>query len=130
MKYLKKYNESSNNLENTEEVIEYIKLCFVEFYDRFGDKITTELFTADVNNSGATTFNMTIVEPELGNYDNISEFVRHGDEVAEFYKDIENCLEKVAIRYDIETHFEYQWPPEGYITIIFVLEGTYDNDNE
>ncbi len=60
----------------------------------------------------------------------IAEFVRHGDEVAEFYKEIENCLEKVAIRYDIETHFEYQWPPEGYITIIFVLDGTYENEDE
>jgi hypothetical protein len=68
-------------------------------------------------------------EPELGDYytvtgsEAIAEFVRHSDEVAEFYKEIENCLEKVAIRYDIKTAFEHGFPPEGYITIIFVLKG-------
>ena len=79
---------------------------------------------------------LTMDEPELGDYytvtgsEAITEFVRHSDEVAEFYKEIENCLEKVAIKYDIKTHFEYEWPPEGHITIIFVLDGTYENDKE
>jgi len=111
MKHLRRYNESLNNKE---EMIEYIKLCFVEFYDKLGDVLTEEI---------DGTFQLVLDEPELGDYsENISEFVRHSEEVAEFYREIENCLEKVKIRYDIETSFKYQWPPEGYIRIIFVLE--------
>ena len=34
MKHLRKFNES---LDNKDEVIEYIKLCFVEFYDKLGE---------------------------------------------------------------------------------------------
>lgn len=125
MKHLRKFNES---LENKDEMIEYIKLCFIEFYDKLGDN---GVLTEEFNDGDSITFEMVIDEPELGDYSKgIAEFVRHGDEVAEFYKEIENCLEKVAIRYDIETHFEYQWPPEGYITIIFVLDGTYENEDD
>jgi len=108
MKHLRRYNE---NVNNKEEMIEYIKLCFVEFYDKLG-----EVFTEEIDG----TFQLVLDEPELGDYsENISEFVRHSEEVAEFYREIENCIEKVKIRYDIETSFEYQWPPEGHIRIIF-----------
>ena len=132
MKHLRKFNES---LDNKDEVIEYIKLCFIEFYDKLGEG-DNGVFTEELNDGESFTFRLTMDEPELGDYytvtgsKGIAEFVRHSDEVAEFYKEIENCLEKVAIRYDIKTHFEYQWAPEGYITIIFVLEGTYENDKE
>jgi hypothetical protein len=127
MKHLRKFNES---LDNKDEMIEYIKLCFIEFYDKLGEG-DNGVFTEELNDGESITFRLTMDEPELGDYSKgISEFVRHSDEVAEFYKEIENCLEKVAIRYDIETHFEYQWAPEGYITIIFVLDGTYENDEE
>lgn len=125
MKHLRRFNESLNNID---EMIQYIKLCFVEFYDKLGDK---GILTEEINDGESITFRLTMDEPELGDYSNdITEFVRHADEVAEFYKEIENCLEKVAIRYDIKTSFEYQWAPEGYITIIFVLEGDYENDEE
>ena len=132
MKHLRKFNES---LERKDEMIEYIKLCFIEFYDKLGEG-DNGVFTEELNDGESITFRLTMDEPELGDYytvtgsEAIAEFVRHSDEVAEFYKEIENCLEKVAIRYDIKTHFEYQWAPEGYITIIFVLEGTYENDKE
>ena len=116
MKHLRKYNEG---LDNKDEMIEYIKLCFIEFYDK-GD----DVFTEEINDGKSITFNLALDEPELGNYDNIAEFVRHSEEVAEFYKEIENCLEKVAIKYDIKTKFEYEFPPEGYIRIIFMLKGT------
>jgi len=126
MKHLRKFNES---LDNKDEVIEYIKLCFIEFYDKLGEG-DNGVFTEEIDGC----FRLTMDEPELGDYytvtgsEAIAEFVRHSDEVAEFYKEIENCLEKVAIRYDIKTHFEHEWPPEGHITIIFVLQGTYEND--
>lgn len=115
MKHLRRYNE---NVNNKEEMIEYIKLCFIEFYDKLGEG-DNGVFTEEIDG----TFQMVLDEPELGNYsENISEFVKHNEEVAEFYREIENCLEKVKIRYDIQTKFEYQWPPEGYIRIIFTLE--------
>jgi len=117
MKHLRKFNES---LDDKDEMIEYIKLCFIEFYDK-GDDV---VFTEEFNDGESVTFEMTIDEPEIGEFDKIGEFVRHSEEVAEFYREVENCLEKVAIRYDIQTNFEYQFPPEGYIRIIFVLEGT------
>ncbi len=132
MKHLRKFNES---LERKDEMIEYIKLCFIEFYDKLGEG-DNGVFTEELNDGESITFRLTMDEPELGDYytvtgsKGIAEFVRHSDEVAEFYKEIENCLEKVAIKYDIKTHFEYEWPPEGHITIIFVLDGTYENDKE
>ena len=118
MKHLRSFNES---LENKDEMIEYIKLCFVEFYDKGEDVVFTEEF----NDGESLTFEMVIDEPELSkNYGyDINVFVKHGEEITEFYKEVENCLEKVAIKYNIKTKFEYQWPPEGYIRIIFVLEG-------
>ncbi len=116
MKHLRKYNEG---LGNKDEIIEYIKLCFIEFYDK-GD----DVFTEEFDDGKSITFNLALDEPELVNYYNIAGFVRHSEEVAEFYREIENCLEKVAIRYDIKTKFDYEFPPEGFIRIIFVLEGT------
>jgi len=116
MRHLKRYDES---LENKDEMIEYIKLCFVEFYDKGEDVVFTEEF----NDGESVTFEMTIDEPELGNdyYNNINTFIKHGQEVTEFYEEVENCIEKVAIKYNIKTKFEYQFPPEGYIRIIFIL---------
>lgn len=127
MKHLRRFNESK---ENKDEIIEYIKLCFIEFYDELGEG-NNGVFTEEINDGQSLTFRLTLDEPELGDYSKgIAEFVRHSEEVTELYKEIENCLEKVAIRYDIETHFEYQFPPEGYITIIFVLDGDYDENIE
>jgi len=120
MRHLRKFNES---LDNKDEMIEYIKLCFIEFYDKLGEG-ENGVFTEEFNDGESVTFEMTIDEPEIGEFDKIGEFVRHSEEVAEFYREVENCLEKVAIRYDIQTNFEYQFPPEGFIRIIFVLEGT------
>lgn len=124
MKHLRKYNENkeeldiSESLDNNDEMIEYIKICFVEFFDR------KNIFTEEVNDGESITYHIEIHEPEIGDYDKISEFVKNSEEITEFYKDIENCLEKVAIKYNLKTSFEYQFPPEGYITIIFVLQGT------
>lgn len=110
MKHLKRYNES---LDNKEDIIEYIKLCFVEFYDKGEDVVFTEEFD-DV-------FEMVIDEPKLNNNygSDINIFIKYGEEITEFYKEVENCIEKVKIKYDIKTKFEYQYPPEGYIRIIF-----------
>lgn len=122
MKHLRRFNEK---LENKQEIIDYIKLCFIEFYDRPGDIVEDEEF----NDGESLVFNLYIDEPELlgKDYDKgISSFVSNSEEIAEFYKEIENCLEKVKIRYDLKVKFEYQWPPEGHITIIFVLEGSGD----
>jgi hypothetical protein len=128
MIHLKRFNES---LKNKDEIIDYIKLCFVEFYDKLGEG-ENGVFTEEDYDEESKLFRLSMDLPELGDFYNkgISEFVRHGDEIVEFYKDIENCLEKISIRYDIKTHFEYQFPPESYITIIFVLEGTYENNEE
>jgi hypothetical protein len=125
MRHLRKFNES---LDNKDEVIEYIKLCFVEFYDK-GD----DVFTEEVNDGESITFEMVLDEPEItsGDYSSdINVFVKNSEEIAEFYKEVENCLEKVAIRYDIKTKFEYQFPPEGHIRIIFVLDGTGENEDD
>lgn len=120
MKHLKKFNE---NLENKQEIIDYIKLCFVEFYDN-----DSEIFDEEFNDGESITFEVVIDEPELGDYGkDFSEFIKHSQKVAEFYLEVENCIEKVKIRYnDINLKFEYQWPPEGYVRIIFILEGTGD----
>jgi hypothetical protein len=126
MRHLRKFNES---VDKKGEMIEYIKLCFIEFYDKLGEG-ENGVFTEEFNDGESVTFEMTIDEPEIGEFDKIGEFVRHSEEVAEFYREVENCLEKVAIRYDIQTKFEYQFPPEGHIRIIFVLEGTGENEDD
>jgi hypothetical protein len=117
MRHLKRYNES---LENKDEMIEYIKLCFIEFYDIKPSVI----FTEEDYDGESITFEVEIHEPEItsGDYSSdINVFVKNSEEIAEFYKEVENCLEKVAIKYNIKTNFEYQFPPEGYIRIIFIL---------
>lgn len=118
MKHLRKYNES---LEKKDEMIEYIKLCFIEFYDKLGEK---GVFTEELNDGKSITFEMVIDLPELDNYSNIGEFIKHGEEITEFYKEIEYCLEKVLSKYNIKIKFEYEFPPEGNIRIIFVLKGS------
>jgi hypothetical protein len=125
LRHLRKFNES---VDNKDEMIEYIKLCFIEFYDK-GDDV---VFTEEFNDGESVTFEMTIDEPEItsGDYSSdINVFVKNSEEIAEFYKEVENCLEKVVIRYNLKTTFEYQFPPEGYIRIIFVLEGTIENED-
>lgn len=118
MKHLRKYNES---LEKKDEMIEYIKLCFIEFYDKLGEK---GVFTEELNDGKSITFEMVIDLPELDNYSNIGEFIKHGEEITELYKEIEYCLEKVLSKYNIKIKFEYEFPPEGNIRIIFVLKGS------
>ena len=122
MIHLRKFNEDSDwkqVREDNDKMIEYIKLCFVEFFDR------KNIFTEEFNDGESITYHIEIHEPELGDYSkDIMEFVKNSEEITEFYKEIENCLEKVAIKYNLKTSFEYQFPPEGYITIIFVLQGT------
>ena len=53
MKHLRKFNES---LDDKDEMIEYIKLCFIEFYDK-GDDV---VFTEEFNDGESVTFEITI----------------------------------------------------------------------
>ena len=75
MKHLRKFNES---LDNKDEMIEYIKLCFIEFYDK-GDDVLTE----EINDGESITFEMVLDEPEItsGDYSSdINVFVKNSEE--------------------------------------------------
>lgn len=96
MKHLRKYNEDVNQEFEFDE--EYIKECFIEFYDDSDKYDVCE--EADITNEyiehglGINCPDLEILE-EYG----IEKFIKTSEELADFYKEIEVCIEKVKIKY-------------------------------
>ena len=96
MKHLKKYNEDVN--QNFEFDEEYIRECFIEFYDDT-DKydlceecdVTSEYIEHSI---GINCPDLEILEEY-----SIDEFIKTSEELIDFYKEIEVCIEKVKIKY-------------------------------
>jgi len=98
MKHLRKYNENQK-FEFDEE---YIKECFIEFFD---DPNKYDVYEeADITNE-YIEHGLGINCPDLEIYNthettyNVSDFIKISEELTEFYKEIEVCIEKVKIKY-------------------------------
>lgn len=91
MKHLKKYNESKDDVD-----IDYIQDCFIEFKD---DPIYK--YELEDNEDYLISIGVDIlptprkVESEY----KISELVEFSKKLYEFYLDIENCIDKVKLKY-------------------------------
>ena len=93
MKHLRKYNENVK-FEFDEE---YIKECFIEFYDDAKYDMCEEYDT----NSEYIGYELGINCPDLEILEEygIEKFIKTSEELADFYKEIEVCIEKVKIKY-------------------------------
>lgn len=160
MKHLRKYNEDVDEVdfdhiqqsykkweengrllkikEDNDKVIkDYIKDCFIEFYDKFGEG-EDGVFVEDFSDIDVFSIEMTIDEPKdifkkrnLRNYyknSNDSDYlqlddiIEHGKDIVEFYEEIKYCIEKVKINYkymDIKFEREQDADDDSYITIKF-----------
>ena len=94
MKHLKKYNESKEEID-----LDYIEDCFIEFKDN--SKYEYELGDIDENDGYLISIGVNILPtpPLIGNQYSIRELVEFGSALNNFYLDIENCFEKVKLKY-------------------------------
>lgn len=96
MKHLRKYNENINKEFEFDE--EYIKECFIEFFD---DPDKYDVYEErDITNE-YIEHGLGIDCPDLEietNY-NVDDFIKTSEDLVDFYKEIEVCIEKVKIKY-------------------------------
>ena len=109
MKHLKKFNES---IKRTED---YIKTCFVEFFD---DDIV------DIDSYGDRVV-LNIVLPGVGRYDDgkcikddISNYIKYLDELKELILNIEVCVKNVIDEYP-EMSCSIEQDEFKVITVVF-----------
>jgi hypothetical protein len=105
MKHIRKFNESIEDFDTN-----YINDCFIEFVD-FGAE--TEISDYD---DGRKYYTIIINLPGVGYKDGHWSFnkentllgnLKYAEELVEFYKDIEDCIEKVKIKYpNIDIDFD------------------------
>ncbi len=128
MKHLRKYNE---DLESDLVGIEYIKNCFVEFIDKgaqveIGDD--NEYIQIIINLPGVT---FSDDEWSLETYNTIKDRIKYHELSTEFYLDIDNCIDKVKLRfpdkeYDFETESE-ESDESGYFEAYLMLTYNFDD---
>lgn len=95
MKHLRKYNENVNQKFEFDE--EYIKECFIEFFDDAKYDITEQYDT----NSKYVEYGLGIDCPDLEievEY-SVDNFIKMSEELSDFYKEVEVSIEKVKIKY-------------------------------
>jgi hypothetical protein len=128
MKHLRKYNE---DLESDLAEIEYVKNCFVEFIDKgaqveIGDD--NEYFQIIINLPGVTYRGG---QWNMDSYDTIKERIKYHEVSSEFYLDIDNCIDKVKLKYpDKEYDFETEQEnndEDGYFEAYLMI--TYNLDD-
>lgn len=110
MKHLRKYNE---DLESDLAGIEYVKNCFVEFIDK-----GAELEIGDDNEYVQITINLPGITYSNGdwyssnNFDTIEGRIDFHDRSKEFYLDVNNCIDKVKLKYP-EKKYNFEVEYEG-----------------
>lgn len=98
MKHLRKYNENVNQEFEFDE--EYIKECFIEFFDDVDGFNYDVCEEADITNEyiehglGINCPDLEIIEEY-----SIDEFIKTSEYLVDFYKEIQVCIEKVKIKY-------------------------------
>lgn len=108
MKHLRKYNENKEEFD-----IVYFNECFIDFID---DGAISEI--GNDYGDGRKYYEITIILPGSEYKDGSWSFKREStlsgnlkcaEELVEFYKEIENCIEKVKIKYsNIEIDFKIE----------------------
>jgi hypothetical protein len=97
MKHLKKYNESIN----IDELIEYVKDCFIEFQDDSKYDFSISLPTADDKKNAYCVIKIDIIPTpiESDRLYSISKLVKNSELLNEFYLDVENSIDKVKTKH-------------------------------
>ncbi len=90
MKHLRKYNES---LDNFDDIVKYIKLCFVEFSDEGKYDVEYELNEDTIEVLLFTGYTNDVIE------DDINHFLKISKKLHEFYLDIEVAIKRVLDEY-------------------------------
>ncbi len=108
MKHLRKYNEDKEEFE-----IEYFNECFIDFID---DGAISEIGNdyGDGRKYYEITINLPGSEYKDGSWSfkresTLSGNLKYAEELVEFYKDIDTCIDKVKIKYpNIEIDFSIE----------------------
>lgn len=90
MKHLRKYNES---LDNFDDIVKYIKLCFVEFSDEGKYDVEYELNEDTIEVLLFTGYTNDVIQDDINHFLNISK------KLHEFYLDIEVAIKRVLDEY-------------------------------
>lgn len=94
MKHLREYNESKEDIDPVDN--EYIKNCFIEFFDTPNNEIT---------NNFRNFCYINLKEPKINRAYNIDgtfvieEYIESLQKHTEFYLDVDNCINKVKLEY-------------------------------
>jgi hypothetical protein len=108
MKHLKKYNENKKDFD-----IQYFNECFIEFIDSGSESEIGDDF-GDGRKYYEITINLPGAQYKNGSWSfkresTLSGNLKYAEELVEFYKEIENCIEKVKIKYpNIEIDFNIE----------------------
>jgi hypothetical protein len=96
MKHLRQYNEDVENQFEFDE--EYIKECFIEFFDD-PDKYDVYEETDDRIEYIEYFLAINCPDLEIETNHNVDNFIKISEELVDFYKEIEVCIERVKIKY-------------------------------
>lgn len=114
MKYLKKFiNESYH--EYFPEELDYIKSCFVDYIDNGKVSINvTEYDTIELD------FQLPSLKREktTSNWESITDYINYHNNIANYLKDIEECVEKVNMKY---TEYKIENVNEDKLRIVFIF---------
>lgn len=106
MKHLVKFNEDQIFPKWNEDDIEYFNNCFIDFIDK-GDKV--DVFNRENRlDEDLSYWSIHIHGPKQESL-GISDFIKSTEEALELYKNIENSIEKVKLKYpyiDLELDFQ------------------------
>lgn len=94
MIHLKKFNEGFVP-KNLQSFFDYIKDCFIEFADK--NELLVEYESGRII--------VEVMLPDEIHRDSVENCLKSLDSLKEFYLEIENCIEKVKLKYDIDVDF-------------------------
>lgn len=111
---LKKFNE---NFEDSEDdILDYIKHCFVEFLDKPNTNVEIDGVYQDLLIEVSTYIEEFVPKPEITK---IEELLEYSNKVNEFYKDIETAIKRVLDEYPKMSYNIQYYYDDGNVFIHF-----------
>jgi hypothetical protein len=129
MKHLVKFNESIESKEWSDIDIEYFNNCFVDFIDKGALSGYVEYDDYEHSSNPLVPYEPAYWEIymhyDLSNEGKVEDFIKSTEEMLEIYKDIENSILKVKIKYPkVKPYLVYELNGDSgcYITVIINKE--------
>jgi hypothetical protein len=119
MKHLRDYNEGK--IEDDCTLMDYVDNCFIEFKDN-NNYFAKEVYKG--TRKGLIDY-MIVIRPPIINFYNglVEERISELDKVMEFYLEIENCIDKIRLKYPNMTYILKKSEPP------YSRTNTHNDDN-